>query len=170
MGRLSMNRGLVFCAAFALAGASAQPVQAAPHSPLVVWQGGAEITALSSPGCDNLGYEVGDLAASVFRARLDPAEPSSAITLTFHRAAHAYFRTGGTSSDQMNGNSTYSSPWYSGRATSTPGGNTGNINLRIKPTTIIETTDNITVDGSVTHFNGVASCTMGFKGSYRLRP
>src|SRR5689334_2411521 len=153
MGRLSMNRGLVFCAAFALAGASAQPVQAAPHSPLVVWQGGAEITALSSPGCDNLGYEVGDLAGSVFRARLDPAEPSSAISLTFHRAAHAYFRTGGTSNDQMQGTSTYSSPWYSGRVTSTPGGNTGNITLKITPATITAATDLVSINGTVTHFN-----------------
>ena len=166
-----MNRRVFFCAALALGAACVQNdnVQAAAHSPLVVWQGGAEITSLNA-GCANLGYEVGDLAASVFRARLDPAEPSSAISLTFHRAAHAYFRTGGSSSDQMQGTSTYSSPWYSGRVTSTPGGNTGNITLRIKPATIVETTDSITIDGTITHFNGVAACTMGFRGAYRLRP
>jgi hypothetical protein len=148
----------------------AASAQEAANNPLIVWQGAAEVTSLSA-GCSTLGYQIGDVAISVFRPRLDPAEPSSAITLTFHRAGHAFFRTGGTSTDQMQGNSNYSSPWYSGRATSTPGGNTGTINLQVKPNTAITaTTDIITLQGSVTKFHGLSTCTMGFKAAYRLRP
>jgi hypothetical protein len=167
-----MKRAVILCAALAFAsvGPFTQTASSAPNSPLIVWQGGAEIVSLSSPGCDNLGYQVGDLAASVFRPRLDPAEPSSAISLTFHRAGHAYFRSGGASTDQMQGSSNYSSPWYSGRVTSTPGGNTGTIKLKIKPTgTISSAIDGITIDGTIANFNGVSGCTMGFKGAYRQR-
>jgi len=145
--------------------------QEAANNPLIVWHGAATLTSLTA-GCAQANYVVGDSAFSVFRPRLDPAEPNSAITLTFGRAGHAYFRnpTGSASSDQMHGNSVYTSPWYSGRATSTPGGNTGNITLTLSPATVAANTNVVTIAGTITKFHGIASCTAQFKGSYYRRP
>jgi len=147
---------------------STQPANAAAHNPLIVWQGGAEIITLNA-ACTKAAFSVGDLASSVFRPRLDPAEPTSAISLTFGRSAMAFFRQGGASNDQMQGTSNYSSPWYSGRVTSTPGGNTGTITLQITPASITENTDAITINGTVNNFFGLSGCTMTFRGAYRKR-
>ena len=149
--------------------APAQMANAAAHNPLIVWQGAAVLTSVPA-NCASTKRAIGDSAFSVFRPRLDPAEPSSAITMTFGRAGHAYFRTGGTSTVQMRGTSTYSSPWYSGRATSTSGGNTGNITLTFTPTTVAASTAVVTIVGKITKFHGIANCTVQFKGSYYKRP
>jgi hypothetical protein len=143
--------------------------QEAANNPLIVWHGAATLTSLT-PGCASANYVVGDSAFSVFRPRLDPAEPNSAITLTFGRAGHAYFRSGGTSSVQMNGNSTYTSPWYSGRATSSQGGNSGNITLALSPATVTAATNVVTIVGTITRFHGINNCTVQFRGSYYKRP
>jgi hypothetical protein len=153
-------------------GAPTQVVNAAAHDPLIVWQGGAEIvsfTEATTGACSKAGA-VGDLAVSVFRPRLDPAEPVSALSLTFSRAGMAFFRTGGTSDDQMRGVSSYASPYYGGRVTSTTGGNTGNIALTISPgTPIVATTDVIAINGTIGHYFGLAGCSANFRGAYRRR-
>ena len=158
-----------FVAAAFFATAMCASAQEAANNPLIVWHGAATLTSVPA-ACASAKYAVGDGAFSVFRPRLDPAEPNSAITLTFGRAGHAYFRSGGTSSDQMDGISTYTSPWYSGRATSTPGGNTGNITLTLTPATVTAATNVVTIVGSITKFHGIANCTVQFKGSYYRRP
>lgn len=161
-------------AAAALAGligsvAPAQMANAAAHNPLIVWQGAATLTSVPA-ACAASKLAVGDSAFSVFRPRLDPAEPSSAITMVFGRSAHAFFRTGGTSTDQMRGTSTYTSPWFSGRATSTAGGNTGTIVLTITPLTILPTTNVVTIVGTINKFHGIVGCAVGFNGAYQRRP
>src|SRR5687768_12744614 len=88
---------------------------AAAHNPLVVWQGGATITKLSD-GCGTTGSEVGDLLHAVFRPRLDPAEPESALSLISSRSASSFFQETGLN-DQMHGSGTYSGTWVSGRVT-----------------------------------------------------
>jgi hypothetical protein len=147
----------------------AASAQEAANNPLIVWHGAATLTSVPA-ACASANYVVGDSAFSVFRPRLDPAEPNSAITLTFGRAGHAYFRSGGTSTAQMHGTSSYTSPWYSGRATSTPGGNTGNITLTLTPSTVTAATNVITIVGTITKFHGIAACTVQFRGSYYKRP
>jgi hypothetical protein len=164
-----------FCVAAAaaitasLGTASAQEAAPEANNPLITWHGAATLTSVPA-NCSTTNYVVGDAAFSVFRPRLVGDEPSSAITLTFSRAGFAYFRTGGTSTDQMNGTSTYSSPWYSGRATSTPGGNTGNITLALTPPTVTAATNVVTIVGTITKFHGIGNCTVQFKGSYYRRP
>ena len=154
--------------ALLLVGTATQGANAAAHNPLIVWQGAAELTSLTA-ACSKLGLMIGDVGVSVFRPRLDPAEPSSAITMTLERSGMAFFRTGGTSTDQMQGTSNYTSPWYSGRATSTPGGNTGAITLAITPSAITTATDQIMINGMITNFFGTAGCTAKFNASYRQR-
>lgn len=164
-----------FCLATAVAittslgAASAQEAAPEANNPLITWHGAATLTSLTA-GCASTTYVVGDAAFSVFRPRLVGDEPSSAITLTFGRAGFAYFRSGGASTDQMHGNSTYTSPWYSGRATSTPGGNTGNITLTLSPSTVAANTNVVTIAGTITKFHGIANCTVQFRGSYYRRP
>lgn len=142
--------------------------QAAANNPLIVWQGAATLTAVPA-ACAASKYKAGDSAFAVFRPRLDPAEPNSGLTLSFGRSGHAYFRTGGASSDQMNGNSTYSSPWFSGRATSTAGGNTGNIILALSPATVLDTTPVVTISGTIQKFHGIAGCNVNFNGAFQRR-
>jgi hypothetical protein len=144
------------------------PAQAAAHNPLIVWQGAATLTSLSS-ACATINHKPGDSAFSVFRPRLDPAEPKSAISFTFTRSAHAFFRSGG-GSDQMNGAGSYTSPWYSGRVTSTPGGNTGTYNFHLTPATVLATTPVVTIVGTINNFHGIVGCTVGFKGAFDRRP
>lgn len=136
----------------------------------IVWQGVATLTSVPAACTTATGHRAGDSAFSVFRPRLSAAQPNSAITMTFTRSAHAYFRSGGTSTDQMNGTSTYTSPWYSGRATSTVGGNTGNITLALSVSPVLAGTDVVTIVGSITNFHDLASCTVGFNGAYKRRP
>jgi hypothetical protein len=153
-----------------LGAASAQEVA---NNPLIVWHGAATLTNVpATAACTNVGFAIGDTALSVFRPRLNPEEPSSAISMSFGRSAMAFFRqtAGSTSSDQMHGNSAYSSPWFSGRATSTQGGNTGNITLTLSPSSVLATTNVVTIVGSITNFAGKPGCTVQFKGSYYRRP
>src|SRR5687767_939042 len=97
-----------FCVASAaaitasLGTAYAQESAPEANNPLITWHGAATLTTVPA-ACANTNYVVGDAAFSVFRPRLVNDEPSSAITLTFGRSGFAFFRTGGTSSDQMNG-------------------------------------------------------------------
>ena len=145
--------------------------QEAANNPLITWHGAATLTNVPA-ACANTSYVVGDSAFSVFRPRLDPAEPNSAITLTFGRSGFAFFRSPSSPSgtDQMHGTSSYTSPWYSGRATSTAGGNTGNITLTLSPSTVTAATNVITIVGTITKFHGIVGCNVQFKGSYYRRP
>jgi hypothetical protein len=141
----------------------------AANDPLVVWQGGITITNVNRT-CRTRGlpFGVGAQATSVFRPRLVGDEPPSALTMLFGRSAYAFVRQSGP--DQMDGSGAYAGPAISGRATVVPGGVSGNYNFKISPNTITETTQFITMKGSVTNFTGRAGCTMAFSGAYSLRP
>jgi hypothetical protein len=143
---------------------------AAVHNPPIVWQGGAEIVALTSPACDNKDLRVGDLAHSVYRPRLDPAEPESALTLVFTRSGQIYIRGGGTSTDQMNGTTNYQGWWFGNRAFG-KGSALGILKLKISPTPVLDTeTRPIIISGTITNFYGIAGCTATIKGAYQRRP
>jgi hypothetical protein len=153
--------------ALTLTGSSAL---AAAHNPLIPWQGGATLTTVPA-ACQNgaKGLEVGDMPVSIYRPQLDPAEPRSALTLIFGRAAHSFFKT---TSGQMNGGGNYSGAWISARATTKSGGGavTGTYMFTITPNPVLATTTFVTIDGLVNGFGGISGCNVRFKGSYSRRP
>jgi hypothetical protein len=148
-------------------GTMASGALAAAHNPLVVWQGGVTITGLTD-ACGT-GSEVGDLWYSVFRPRLDPAEPVTGLSMISKRSAATFYKQSGAD-DQMHGSGTYVGDWIGGRVTSGSGTNTGNYTLTITPAVIIETTVNVDIKGSITNFENTVGCTLKFRGSYTLRP
>ena len=115
------------------------------------------------------GLAVGDLATSVYRPQLDPAEPRSGFTLIFTRASHSFFKT---TAGQMNGAGSYSGAWTSGRATTKPGGGavTGTYSFVVTPGAVLKTTPFVTIRGTINGFGGIAGCNVKFNGAYSKRP
>jgi hypothetical protein len=140
----------------------------AANEPLIVWQGAATITAVNKTCRSNIGHGVGDTALSVFRPRLVADEPPSALTMIFGRSAYTFFRQ--TGPEQMDGAGTWSGPLITGRATTVPGGASGNYNFNVSPNVVTETTKFINITGTLTNFAGVAGCTAKFTGGYSQRP
>jgi len=153
--------------ALAVIGSSA-PAYAQANQPLVVWQGGASVTKITKACKDALiGLKVGDLMQSVYRPRLDPAEPNSTLSMLRVRLAVAFVNQSGN--DQMMGQGNYTGPVIRGRARAVPGGAAGAYNFKVKPAVIDETVKFITIEGSVSNFAGFDGCTVNFLGTYALR-
>jgi len=158
-----MRKFLISVAASSMMASSAF---AAPHDPLIVWQGGATITAVTA-AC-GAGSQVGNLLQSVYRPRLDPAEPASGLSLIGPRSASSFLRTSGN--DQMRGAGTYAGTWLSPRVTKGSGTNTGAYSLTITPSVIAATTPFVTIRGTIKNFQNTVGCNLTFRGSYTLRP
>lgn len=143
----------------------------AANSPLVVWQGSVTITNLSNQ-C-SVGYTVGDLATSIYRPRLNPDEPPSAVTMFSSRSAQIFFNANTSTNDQMIGKGNYNGHYIGPRATTVPnssqGAFTGNYSFKIKPAAITEDTTSITITGTVTNFFNQTGCRVDFVGAYQPR-
>jgi hypothetical protein len=159
--------GLTALATLALAGAA----QAA-NNPLIVWQGAITITGLTAQ-CDPLGLSEGQLLDSIYRPRLQPDEPKSALSILAGRSAQVYFNDDTSPNDQMIGKGNYLAHYISARATSVPNPNesafTGKYNFKVKPTTITDSTGAITITGQLTNYFDRAGCTVNFLGAYQPR-
>jgi hypothetical protein len=152
----------LMCAAAALSAA------AAPHNPLVTWQG--SVTLLSkTAACDAVAvpdFDPGTLATSIYRPQLDAAEPLSALTILLTRGTLIFVRTSGDT--QMNGAGNYSGIWVSGRVTGARV--IGTYNFLISPTVITATTPFASIIGTITNWAATTGCTVTFRGAYVLRP
>jgi hypothetical protein len=143
---------------------------AVANNPLIVWQGGVTVTSASTVCADAAdGLKIGKFASSMFRPRLDPAEPASAITMLFNRAAVIFARTSG-GGDQMHGNGNYIGSGMSDRAEGAGGSFTGTYSFTINPSAITAATTSVIIAGTINDFAGIASCTVKFRASYQRRP
>lgn len=166
-----MKQALVVAAVAGLVSwvAPVQMANAAAHSPLIVWQGGAEITSLTA-ACSTVGFSVGDLLHSIYRPNLDPAEPPTAITFISSRSANIFFHASGNTF-MAAGKGTYSGNYIGGRATHSSTAVTGNWTMSISPATFTDATvAPVTITGAFSNFFNTAGCTVGFKGAYQRRP
>lgn len=168
-----MKQSLIAAFLFASVTSGSALAQEAAHNPLIAWQGAATIVALTGAPCANTGFVVGDLLDSIYRPNLDPAEPTTGLTMISRRAAVSFFRTSGNIF--MNGTGNYSGAFISGRATqrpnSTNGPVTGAYNLKITPATFTAATvSNVDVSGTFTNFFGNVGCTVKISASYQRRP
>ena len=167
--KLNLSSAAGIVAVLCVAG-SVTMAQKASAAPLTVWQGGAELLSQTSQCVAGVpGFNVGDLAVSVFRPRLASTQPKSALTMLFHRSALSFFNN--TGPDQMTGNGTYTGSWISARATGVPGGTSGTYSFTITPSgTITASTPGLGIVGTITNFAGVSGCTITFAGAYAKRP
>jgi hypothetical protein len=157
----------------ALAGLALAGSAQAANSPLIVWQGAITITSFDAQKCEALGLSEGQLIDSVYRPRLEPDEPKSALSILNNRAAQVYFNDDSSRNDQMVGKGNYFGHYISGRATTVPNPNessfTGKYNFKVKPSTISDTTGAITIEGQLTNYFDRAGCTVNFLGAYQPR-
>ncbi len=159
---------LTICAAVIFVGiAQAPPAVAVPNNPFITWQG--SVTLLSKTAACNAvpGFDPGILAYSIFRPRLDPAEPNSALTVTFPRSTLIFTRASGE--NQMHGAGSYSGIWISERVTAKS--SAGAYNFAMSPAGAITTAiPFVTITGTITNWGAIAGCTVTFRGSYERRP
>jgi hypothetical protein len=143
-------------------------VAQAANSPLMVWQGSITVTSATAQ-CSTAGIGEGDLLTSVYRPRLQPDEPNSALTVITGRSAQVFFRS--TGNDQMRGKGNFSAFAIGSRGTLTSGFD-GAYNFTVKPPAgaVTETTKAINISGSLTNYFNVAGCTVKFVGAYEKRP
>jgi hypothetical protein len=156
----AMSRGLLVGGLIAMMTSSV-----AAQIPLVVWQGSATVLDVT----DNClpFYAVGDLFPSLFRPRLTPEEPETAMSFILPREAHLYRRLdGGT--DQMHGAGRYRATILSSR--STDHGFRGRYDFNINPTTIAASRNNVTITGYINRFANIDGCRVQFRGLYTRRP
>lgn len=148
--------------------AAALPAAAAPHNPLIVWQG--SVTLLTeTAACGTIpDFAPGTLAYSIYRPQLDPAEPSSALSILLTRGTLIFTRTSGET--QMHGAGNYSGIWIGARVTAKPAV-TGTYNFVVAPTgIIIATAQSVLIKGTITNWAAIPGCTVTFGGAYSLRP
>jgi len=148
---------------------------AAAQNALSFWQGAALIDSASN-ACKNGGLvAAGNVFNSSYRARLNNGEPNSGITFVSGYSMLSHFNAGGGASDQMHGNGNYAARLLTGAVTSIPNPNNaslinGTYKFKIKPNPVAADTDNITIEGTITNWRGVANCTVKFRAAYRANP
>jgi hypothetical protein len=151
--------------------AIATPALAAGDVPLV-WQGAITIQSLSS-ACDSVGFSEGQLLNSVYRPRLQPSEPLSAVTILNSRTAQIYFNDTTSPNDQMIGRGNFLGHYIDARARAVPNSKasvfSGRYNFKVKPRTITASTGSITISGQLTNFFGHTGCTVNFLAAYQPR-
>lgn len=140
---------------------------AALSAPVIVWQGGITTVAATLPACTGVA-SVGDLNTAIFRPRLDPIEPASAISILTTRSAAIYARSAGAASDKMNGSGTYAGMLINERAGTRSF--VGAFNFSLSPTNPVATSPFILVQGTISNYDGTAGCTVTIRGSFSRRP
>lgn len=144
------------------------PAMTAANNPLVVWQGGLTIVTVTTPACDGVAT-VGEIATAIFRPRLDPAEPASALSVITQRTAGFYQRAGGTGTDKMGGSGSYKGMFVNERAGILQNF-TGSFNFSLSPADPLSTTNFTSLQGTITNFTGATGCAVTVRGSFALRP
>lgn len=157
--------GIVLLFGAVVAGSSSEAQERVANNPLVTWQGTVFFTGQNNPACSTIGNH----ALAVFRPRLDPAEPESALFLYFERSAVAMRRTGGAGSDKMHGAGTYDGIRFNTRAEWRTG-LTGNYSFALVPQSPLATTNSIALAGTITNWDGQAGCNVTVRGSFARRP
>jgi hypothetical protein len=145
---------------------SAGVASAAPNNPLKVWQGGVTATQQTT-ACFNI-FPPGFMGTGIFRPRLDPAEPASALSIIFQRSAVISVRTAGPASDKMHGQGSYRGT-YINIGARVKEGFTGTFNFVLNPASPIATTQFVTMSGTITNFFGQTGCTVTIRGSFARR-
>ena len=141
---------------------------AAANDPLIPWQGLVTMTSVAPICANTKGAAKNEFGTVLFRPRLEPEEPASAIQFLLDRNAYIFNRTSGN--DQMYGSGNYRGTRLGGRATET-NNIRGTYNFTIDPPgPITKTVEFVTIEGALTNWGGTAGCTVGFKASLHQRP
>ena len=149
---------------------SATPFAGATAQTVIVWQGAATVTGVSNPDACLPHYKLGDFLPGVFRPRLSPGEPSSALTFILAREAHIYFRDDPTPpGDQWHGFRKYSATLTSARA-AIPTPFSAMFSFGQMPQTVLASTLDVTLSGVINKFGNLPGCTVQIRGLYTRRP
>lgn len=151
-----------------MSAAAPLPAAAVPNNPLITWQGSVTLLTTSANCGAVPDFAPGILAYSIFRPRLDPAEPESALSIIFPRGTLIFTRA--TGENQMHGVGNYSGIWISDRVTANAAVS-GTYRFTIVPAGAITSANNfVTMSGTITKWAAIAGCTVTFRGAYSRRP
>jgi hypothetical protein len=155
--RAAFLAGVFGCASGAPAAADSQ----------AAWEGIMENAAASST-CATMGVGgtgVGDNHVSVYRPHILSTDTPTYLAIVFTRAEFTLQNSSESTRPQMKGSGTYTATAIDGRGA--PGTYPGTyLNIVITPYPVLETTNVVTMTGTIDNYFNVAGCDVTFKATY----
>jgi hypothetical protein len=131
------------------------------------WEGIMENTAASST-CAAMavgGSGVGDNHVSVYRPHILSTDTPTYLAIVFTRAEFTLQNSSESTRPQMKGSGAYTATAIDGRGT--PGTYPGTyLNIVITPYPVLETTNVVTMTGTIDNYFNVAGCNVTFKAAF----
>jgi hypothetical protein len=151
---------MILGAAVHLLPVSAASAQTQPTT----WQGSFTIRALSATCDTEDGIRVGKIGIAIYRPTLGASGPSR-LQLIFERSAANYQKSG---AGQMQGPGSYSATKLGSRAGVQEF--TGTYNFASAPATVVASTVNVTLTGTINNFHNKTGCTATLTALFTKRP
>jgi hypothetical protein len=130
------------------------------------WVGFMQNTAASTTACAGVGGAgVGDIHVSVYRPHINPTDTPTYLAVVFLRAAFTLQNSSESKNPQMNGSGADTATIIDGRgAAGTPLGTYSGIVVTPRP--VLETTNVVTITGTIDSYFNVPGCNVTFKAEY----
>jgi hypothetical protein len=143
------------------------PSAAAAADTQAAWEGIMQNTAASST-CAALGVGgtgVGDVHVSVYRPHILSADTPTYLAILLTRAEFTLENSSESKNPQMNGSGADTASIIDYRGA--PGTYTGTFSgIVVKPNPVLETTNLVTITGTIDNYLNFAGCSVTFKAAY----
>lgn len=132
------------------------------------WQGFFTVKS-STTACAGIGgTAVGDTQVSIYRPKIASTDTASSLSIIHTRAAIVLINANDTANPQMRGSGTYKGQQINSRAKYNSYTSTFT-NFATSPTSILASTQYVTVTGTINQFFNNTDCNITFKAVYGKR-